>query len=280
MTSDDPTPRPHDRRDELASALLDGTLPAAEADAARRDPAVVGRAAELAAVRARLRDVPPLPEEASEDALAAALGAYDDAAVTSLAARRARGRRGAPRWLGAAAALVLVAAGIAGLAAVARSGGGARSSQTATGGGSAADRAEPESSSAAGGGSAAAVPAGVHNLGDLGDAPSAAALADRAVATAEPLATASEGADRQSRVGAPPAASSKQDGRGQLGQSLGATCSAADVARARPGVTPEAHGRGRADGRAVDVWIVSRAGARRVLVLDGRCDVVADAPVP
>jgi hypothetical protein len=136
--------------DDRASALLDGLLPAAEADAARRDPAVARRADEMRAARNALRQVPPADATRREAALAAALDALDpfgldphdldapDAADAARpapppapvspaaastgptplvgsagAARPAGGRRRAwrdPRWLAAAAVAVLVLA--------------------------------------------------------------------------------------------------------------------------------------------------------------------------
>jgi len=138
--------------DDLASALLDGLLDADEAEAARRDPAVVARVAALAAARDALATPPPPPDAAGrERAIAGALAAFDaetsatdDDAIaadarpsapprpfdhaTPLArpapggaAGRGRGRRTARterwvRWLGAAAAVVLVVAGVSLLA--------------------------------------------------------------------------------------------------------------------------------------------------------------------
>jgi hypothetical protein len=88
MTPDDPRPRPNDpdasapaRRDERASALVDGMLDEGEEAAARHAPDEVARAAEMGAARAALRDVPPAGAAARSQALAAALAAYDEAGV-------------------------------------------------------------------------------------------------------------------------------------------------------------------------------------------------------
>ena len=273
------SPSPDDRRDELASALLDGALPAGEADAARRDPAVAARAAEMAAARDRVRDVPPLPASAGDDALAAALGAYDNDAVTSLAARRSSSssgrRRGAPRWLGAAAALILVVGVIAGLAALGRSGShGDRSSNTAAASGGSAE----ESPGAAGSSGAdhesatrpqATVPAGVGDLGDLGDAPSAQALARRVA----PLPAVA--ADSGELTSAAPQSTTRADKSAEL--SL-AGCAAGDATRGRSGGTVVSHGRARAGGVPVDVWIVRAGDQTRVVVLDADCRIAADEP--
>jgi hypothetical protein len=138
--------------DDLASALLDGLLDAGEAEAARRDPAVVARVAALAAARDALGTPPPPPDAAGrERAISAALAAFDaetsaaddQATATDVspsapsrtfehatpllrrasarAGGRGHGRRAAPaehwaRWLGAAAAVVLVVAGVSLLA--------------------------------------------------------------------------------------------------------------------------------------------------------------------
>ncbi|HET6953367.1 MAG TPA: hypothetical protein VFI47_23515, partial [Acidimicrobiales bacterium] len=127
MTSDDPRDR---SRDELASALLDGVLPPGEAEAARRDPGVMDRAAALTAARDALRASPLAPADpaARERALTRALAEFDAEGavgqarhgprpdVVHLRSRRRGGAGGsAARWLGVAAA-VLVLAGIAGIA--------------------------------------------------------------------------------------------------------------------------------------------------------------------
>jgi hypothetical protein len=67
--------------DEIASALIDGALGPDEADAARRDPAVAARAAEMQSAREAVRRVPPPDPIRRDDAIAAALtaglAAYD-----------------------------------------------------------------------------------------------------------------------------------------------------------------------------------------------------------
>jgi hypothetical protein len=275
FSSDDPAAAERERRDELASALLDGALPADEADAARRDPAVAARAAEMAAARDRVRDVPPLPAGAGDDALAAALGAYGDAAVTSLAGRRSSSssgrRRGAPRWLGAAAALILVAGVVAGLAALGRSdrqGDSSNDVASASGGGS-AEKAQGSGSSRSATQPQPTIPEGVSDLGDLGDAPSAQELARRVA----PLPAAS--ADSGQLTNAAPQSTTGADhtsGRSLVG------CSPDDATRGRAGATVSAHGRARAGGRPVDVWIVRDGDQTRVVVLDAGCRIAADEP--
>jgi hypothetical protein len=203
--------------DDLASALLDGLLDADEAEAARRDPAVVARVAALAAARDALGTPPPPPDAAGrERAISAALAAFDaetpaaddHATATDVSqsapprtfehatplprrasARAGRhGRRAAPsehwaRWLGAAAAAaVLVVAGVSLLA----RGDGSGDEDTA---------AEDTSSGQGGGGSEAEAPAEAGESADegtdgqlasgdvldLGAAESPDALADRAL---------------------------------------------------------------------------------------------------
>jgi hypothetical protein len=64
--------------DEIASALIDGALGPDEAEAARRDPAVAARAAEMQAARQAVRRVPPPDPARRDDAIAAALAAADE----------------------------------------------------------------------------------------------------------------------------------------------------------------------------------------------------------
>jgi len=125
----DPTPRPDD---ELVSAVLDGEASADERARVEADPASRQRLAELRAVRDLVAAPVPVPSEAREAAIAAALGLYDagsggvagDPGTTfapprptppptdDLAARRASRRgTGGGRFLAAAAAIVVVLIG-------------------------------------------------------------------------------------------------------------------------------------------------------------------------
>jgi hypothetical protein len=63
--------------DEIASALIDGALGPDEAAAARRDPAVMARAAEMQAAREAVRRVPAPDRTRGDDAIAAALAAAE-----------------------------------------------------------------------------------------------------------------------------------------------------------------------------------------------------------
>lgn len=100
-----------DPRDELASAHLDGATTPAEAEAVAGDPDLSERVAAFAAVRDTLRaDAGPVDEARRDEAIAAALAAFDDAGapVTPIAGRRLA----PPRWLpavGVAAAALLLA---------------------------------------------------------------------------------------------------------------------------------------------------------------------------
>lgn len=127
----DPTPRPDD---ELVSAVLDGEATAVERARVEADPAARTRLAELAAVRDRVAAPVAVPPAAREQAVAAALAAFDTPAPTGgadpgpsggapagpafrspdpglrdeLAARRARRSGSGGRYLAAAAAIVVV----------------------------------------------------------------------------------------------------------------------------------------------------------------------------
>jgi hypothetical protein len=80
--------------DDIASALIDGLLTADEAAAARRDPAVVVRAAQMQAARDLVRQVPPVEAGAGDRALAAALGAFDESQSPTRRADEAAGGTG------------------------------------------------------------------------------------------------------------------------------------------------------------------------------------------
>lgn len=114
-------PRPRDL-DELASALVDGSLDADEAARAAADPEVATRAEEIRRLQASLGDVPAAPPTAEDAAVAAAVDAFDEEAVRQDVAPIASAGGGvrwlSPRnsrpWLVAAAvlAIVVVAAGL------------------------------------------------------------------------------------------------------------------------------------------------------------------------
>jgi hypothetical protein len=109
----DPT---FDPRDELASAQLDGELTAEEAARATGDPEVARRLTAFDAVRTAVRADVPVDGGRRDAAVAAALAAFDDAAVegpggslTPISAARS----GRLRWakaVGVAAAVALLAA--------------------------------------------------------------------------------------------------------------------------------------------------------------------------
>jgi hypothetical protein len=109
--------------EHLASAYLDGELTDEERRAAETDPAVMAEVAALRVVRARVADVEPPAPAAREAAISAAMATFHELhpteAVASAGASRPE-RRGTTlawrrrdervRWLGAAAAVVLVGA--------------------------------------------------------------------------------------------------------------------------------------------------------------------------
>jgi hypothetical protein len=303
MTPDDPRPRPNDpdasapaRRDERASALVDGMLDEGEEAAARHAPDEVARAAEMGAARAALRDVPPAGAAARSQALAAALAAYDEAGVlrspddhsqvADLGAHRRRSRPSG-RWLGAAAAAVLLI-GVVVVGLVGSSSDDGPSEDVSTALGSADSAPGADESAEQGGGaddeaSAEAPPAGAPDtdetladsqLGtagsrtvDLGTFPSADDLLDAAVERPE--------AQRQAA--------------GAIGSGNDAD-PGAEIAPApcptgvpdpfeRAGAGPLLVGNGAVGGVTVGVWRVGPPEAARLVVVDAGCAVLAQRPL-
>jgi hypothetical protein len=305
--TDDPAAGPPRPRDELASALLDGELTPAEADAARDLPDVVARAAEMEAVRAVIRAAPSPDVAARDRAVAAALAAYDASAastahapgsgaaaadhqaVTELAAhRRHRGgalRRRPPRWLGAAAIAAVVLAGAASLA-VFSSGDGADDDAS----GSAATLEAAPSSRPPGEGDRAAADgdgtaderAADAQSGEAGETTTfdqtttelgdlgAFLSADELVDGLRPVTSGADDAE----AAAPRAESTTS--ADVLGR-LRASCPAAGLPAplVDPAVTPRLHGDAVVDGRDVEVWVIDTAVGTRIVALDA-CTVVVD----
>ena len=274
-----------DRRTELASALLDGTLPDEAAAAARRDPAVMARVAQLEQARDRVRDVPLPPVEARDAMLAAALEAFDAAPPASpvsdlQARRRDRGeRRHAPRWLGAAAAVALVLAGVGAVAilgqqsedhanesaltAADESGGGDSAQERASGDQSEAGAAVPEAPATTAGAPGAA-PA---QLGDLGSFATATDLVAQ-LEQDQRVRTLTDGAADAS--GAAPDAALSATG-----------CASGDLPQVleQPDSLVVALGRASVDGEAVSVWVADTPSGRRIVVVDANCRTVANQPL-
>jgi hypothetical protein len=290
--------------DDLASALLDGLLDEDEAAAARRDPAVASRMAELAAAREAMATPPAGPDPvARERAVAAALGAYDagderhDAdtpvgvAVTPMHRWRRRARpatsgTGTPgrahagarqRWF-VAAAVVLAVVGLGFVVRNLDTGGDegdtaaqeAVTDRTSNAGGGTGGAAED--TEAGGEGTAAAGEA--PGIVDLGEVDSSEALADRArsilaerFASPQAGAPSGEASDEQgggADLGAPPATC----GDDAAAQSIG-SASEPIVLRAQATL----------DGKAVDVWVVGAQDEERVIAIDASCAVVVDRPL-
>jgi hypothetical protein len=114
--------------DQLASDLVDGLLPPAEAERARRDPEIAARAARIEQVRSALRAVPRPTARHVDSVVAAALAAARGQADTDprrppLHAVGSSGRAAPPPparrttrpWLAAAAAILLAGLVTAGL---------------------------------------------------------------------------------------------------------------------------------------------------------------------
>jgi hypothetical protein len=285
--------------DELASALLDGLLTGDEATAAKRDPAVMARLAELAAVREAVQRPPAGPDPvARERGMAAALAAFDagheagelrgtgvSAGTTvsplgrrSPAARPAAAHRGTPRpprgtagrrWL-TAAAIVLAVVGL-GLGVVATNRDtGSDSSDTAASGSDDAGRSDHATEEEPEGGTAEeraapTVPPG--GIVDLGDVDSPAALAERV---------------RSARVEGSPSDPGQAFGSGDTadergGVPLAGQCADGALPAARETIVLEA--RATLDGDRVDVWVLAADGKERVVAVDATCAVVVDQPL-
>lgn len=286
MTPDDPRdPRPGDddvppSLDELASALLDGELSDADADAARARPGVVARAAAMEDARRALRDLPVPPHAGRDRAVAAALAAFDDevpgdAAGSPPAPLGAPARR-AQRWLAAAAAAAALA-GLAGLA-VATAGDGddhdtagsaadeatAGDGDDASGeGGAAPDQTAAEEAPGAGAESHEQLAAG--DAGDLGSFASADALVDRVTA----LLAQDDGAGP-----VPPV-----DPDGGADAAFRQACTDDPPAPLAGALATVLGGRAVVDQQPVDVWVVDTAGGRRVVAIDDTCTTVVDRPL-
>jgi hypothetical protein len=291
--------------DDLASALLDGLLTDDEAAVARRDPAVVARLAELAAVREVVRRAPPGPDPvARERGLAAALAAFevgDDAAeqrgagaVGSTvgagdrhrpAKRPAAARAGPPwrpratagrRWL-TAAAVVLAVVGLGVLASnwdagsdnadtAAQGGETTGDSDDAGSGSGSATVEEPEGGTTGQGAAPTVAPGGIV---DLGDVDSSQALAERARSA---LAAGSSSPLSEAAGGHDAA----EEGAG--GGALRSQCAGAARLPAT-GETIVLEARATLDGDSVDVWVLAADGKERVVAVDATCEVVVDRPL-
>ncbi len=302
MTPDDHPPRPTDPgaepplapHDEQASALVDGLLDDAREADARRSPDVAARAAAMEAARTSLRDVPPADPSARDRAVAAALAAFDDEAagaadqthttqsgprppVADIGAHRRR-REATGRWVGAAAAAVLlVGVLIAGLVGSSSREDNSDNATTALGATEPAPGGESEATEEsaevapdadAGGGSVA---------GDSSaDAPSPQSSARLDVLGAFPTAEDLLDAAALARTAQDGAAGA--DDRAVTGDDLVARC---------PSGLPDAFtgaqdavvvATGLVDGVTVEVWRTGTGEAARLVALDPSCAVLADRP--
>jgi hypothetical protein len=240
----------------------------------------MARLAEMEQARDKLRDVPPPPVEGRDAALAAALGAFDATAhepvspVSDLQARRtALGeRRQAPRWLGAAAAVALIVAGVGVVAALSQHNNGSHDDQAAV---TAADEAPSEaggdsttSAEPGQGGSAAPAPsvatrASGTPLGDLGSFSSPADLVARVRQDAALFGAGDSTASAD--LGAPETESSPGCASGDLPEVL-----------RDPTTTVLALGDASVADTPVSVWVVDTASGRRVVAVDAGCRTVVN----
>jgi hypothetical protein len=275
-----------DDRTELASALLDGTLPDEAAAAARRDPAVMTRLAQLEQARDRVRDVPPPPIEARDAMLAAALDAYDTAQaeppVSELEAlRRARGerRQAPPRWLGAAAAVALVLAGVGVVAVLAQQSADQddQASVTAADEATQAGGSGEDSSASDDAETGAAAP-------EAQDAPTTAASRTAPAQLGE-LGSFANSTDLVARVRDDALLDQAQSEEGAdtaLSGPGAATTLAGCASGTLPGVLQDqdnavvALGSATVDGKAVSVWVADTPSGRRVVLVDSDFRTVAN----
>ena len=308
--------------DDLASALLDGLLDADEAEAARRDPAVVARVAALAAARDALATPPPPPDAAGrERAISAALSAFDaetsaaddDATATDAspsapprtfepatplprrasarAGGRGHGRRAAPsehwaRWLGVAAAVVLVVAGVSLLARGDGSGDEDTAAEdTSSGDGGAGSEAEAPAEAGESADESTAGRLASGDVLDLGAAESPDALADRALSTlaaerglADVPATEPEAADAPGTTDAVPG-NEGQDGAAAERASEPLACPTGEATATARGGSVDLRARARLDGQPVEVWVIDVGGSLTVLAVDANCAVILDRPL-
>jgi hypothetical protein len=291
--------------DDVASALLDGTLDADQLAAARRDPEVMARVAAFTALRDAIADPAPAPNPVARDrAIAAALDAFDDeSAGPALAPSRVatptsierntgvhRRRYRAAPWLGAAAAVLLVVAGLSWLAATSDDQQDTATSDQATAEG--ADESTEGGAADAGAGASepdATVPApSATSDVDLGEVASADALADRvrdelAQRVAEDAGTPEDGEGRDDD-GTGDTAAGGAEAQVRLSPQLEAVgCGSPRDAALLAAVPADApvllQGRASLAGTAVDVWVIDAAGGRRVIAVDQSCAIVADEAI-
>lgn len=299
-----------DEVDQLASEMLDGDL--GLDDPARLRPDVVARAAELDTARTTVRDVPAADPVARERALAAALAAFDEEAPAASSStgrpppppsvhgrgpapapppvdlaehRRARpgrahaGRKGLPRWFGAAAAAVVVLAGLVGLAALTSSGSDdadtamdAGTDETQASGGDDAgtateDSAEAPSASEPGVNESQRAPV---EAGDLGIFATGDALVDHVRDT---VGNGEGGMELEPGTGDPPDADTNALG-------TFATCDGAPPPPLDdPGAAVALHGRAVVGDEAADVWVIDTERGRRIVAIDAACELVLDRPM-
>ncbi|HEX6237507.1 MAG TPA: hypothetical protein VFZ68_09945 [Acidimicrobiales bacterium] len=297
--------------DELASALLDGELPPAEAEAAAGDPEVRQRLAVLRATRDALRaddpaatGEPPRPERRAA-AIGRALAAYDavgaapvnhDAAagareVTSGPGaigtlRRAGGARPV-RWLSAAAA-VLVLAGMIALISLASGPDATDDATVADSAGRATERAEPPTAEVpeAGDGALAddaereedSSAGALEAADDLAVAPAAPVDLGTPASTDVLVARAAAAVDE---AGVPPPAAERAPSAapGAVDEQLDrAECDAARARGSGPlsGDQPLLEMTAVLDGERLWVWAYADGADLRILALDESCRVVVD----
>ena len=293
--------------DELASAMVDGLADPDEAASHR--PEVVTRAAELAAARAALRDVPAIDPAVRERGLAAALAAFDDEASTSASPdrppppiagtgraaaapvdlashRRSRpdhsagrgARQGLPRWFGAAAAAVVVLAGLVGLAALSSSGGDDESNTAMdSSAGQSQESSDDEAAATAEDGGEAAPGAAEDATGSEGSAIDAGDLGMFATgdALADRLRESLAGGDAEAPI--QPEASAPRD-TDRTASAFAACDGAPPPPLGDTDATPVLHGRAVIGDEAVDVWVMDTSQGRRIVAIDGACELVLDRP--
>jgi hypothetical protein len=274
----DPHHPPHDSDpldplDALASAHLDGLTTRDDATRAARDPEVAARVDRLAAVRDALRATAddPVPAEARDAAIAAALDAFTETttgpvapAVPLVGARRSRPRPRPLQLVGIAAAALLLALTVPLLQ---RLGSDIRDDTASSSFEATGSSLGPAPEAGATGGSAAdsAGGAGTVDAFDAAASPDLGTFADLGA-----LQTAVRG-----ELARPAASTTTQaPAKSTLRAEGSPTCSPA----AGPGETVVYRARATVAGQPVTVVVRQRAdGGRRLVVLDAACATLSEA---
>jgi hypothetical protein len=287
--TDLPAPPPPRDPDDVASDVVDGLLPPNEAELVQRDPAIAERVRRILQVRAALREVPPAEPQAANQAIDAALDAFDGPPTGQHSAPPppplrsvpspgsipparplGRDRRGPGGWLVAAAVLVVALVTIGLLA----QSGGDSNDETASDDAGAGDRTS-QSAETESGGEVAEAPdpdspaAADEELGDQGRGAAVTHLGE--VTDADELATRVA----TSLTGGPslPSEAPADSGAADVGSCPGLTV-AGDASRGALIFVADAN----LDGAPVRVHLYQFGDEQQLVATDQSCTDVVDEP--